>query len=680
MKISLKTLFLIYNATLKRNFVGVFLFFLLILATNAQENSFKEITTFKEFKSYKITAIAQDTFNNIWLATNKGLLKFNGISITNYDFKIGESSQETTKIYAKNDTLFIGKNKNLYLKTPNKLISFNAKKITKFFKHKKNLFIGTNEGIYRFKKDYLQPLKITNNIDFSIINDIIFYNTFFYIATNNGVWKVDKLYKPTKIIKLKNGNFNSFLALNSSLLIIKNNNSIIEIKKDDTFLERYAHANILKTDQINNQIYISTKNDGILVLDKTNFNFLKRINKYNSNLKSNRICGIFEDTEKNIFVATENNLYLKKNNKVIEKPALAITDIAINYVSIDSITPYNYNKTLQLETNQNNVSFRFENVSISAPKKIEYRYKLKDHFSLWNNATRIDFSNLKYGKYNFIVESRFKNSDKISRKNFIFYIDRPLYKKTWFVIITIAFFFFLLAFFVELYIRKINRKNTQKVNKLQLENYLLNLEQKALQLQMNPHFIFNVLNGIKALGNSGKTKELNTTISQFSILLRSILNNSRLEEVSLKDEIEILKNYLDLEQKMSSKKFEYTIKTTLNNTDAAEILIPPMLVQPFIENSIKHGINSILKDGKIAVNFEVKQRSLHCTIIDNGIGFYESKKGKEATNHKSIALEVTQERIKNISKNSTFKIEELKKEQLILGTKVHFKIPLKTDF
>ena len=373
-------------------------------------------------------------------------------------------------------------------------------------------------------------------------------------------------------------------------------------------------------------------------------------------------------------------MYLKKNNKVIEKPALAITDIAINYVSIDSITPYNYNKTLQLETNQNNVSFRFENISISAPKKIEYRYKLKDYFSLWNNAIRIDFPNLKYGKYNFIVESRFKNSDKISRKNFTFYIDRPLYKKTWFIIVTIAFFFFLLAFFVELYIRKINRKNTQKVNKLQLENYLLNLEQKALQLQMNPHFIFNVLNGIKALGNSGKPKELNKIISQFSILLRSVLNNSRLEEISLKNEIETLKNYLELEQKMNSISFDYIIETSLNNIDSEEILFPPMLLQPFVENCIKHAFQPNTTAPKIRILFEVKHNFLHFMIEDNGIGYHQSKKEKIKTNHQSVALEVTKERIQHISKHNSFSIEEIKNEKEISGTIISFKIPLKTDY
>jgi sensor histidine kinase YesM len=250
----------------------------------------------------------------------------------------------------------------------------------------------------------------------------------------------------------------------------------------------------------------------------------------------------------------------------------------------------------------------------------------------------------------------------------------------WFFIVCGIILCLLLAGFIDLYIRKLNKKNQQKVNALKAENHLLTLEQKALQLQMNPHFIFNVLNGIKALGNSGKPKELNKIISQFSILLRSVLNNSRLEEISLKDEIETLKNYLELEQKMNSKSFEYVIETSLNNIDSEEILIPPMLLQPFIENCIKHAFQPNTTNPKIKLLFEVKNNFLHFTIEDNGIGYHQSKKEKVKTNHQSVALEVTKERIEHVSKYNSFSIEEIKNDKEVSGTKVGFKIPLKTDY
>ena len=207
---------------------------------------------------------------------------------------------------------------------------------------------------------------------------------------------------------------------------------------------------------------------------------------------------------------------------------------------------------------------------------------------------------------------------------------------------------------------------------------MISLEQKALQLQMNPHFIFNVLNGIKALGNSGKSVELNTTISKFATLLRGVLHNSRQEEISLAEEITTLKNYIELEQQINSNTFEYSITTNLS-IDVEEILIPPMLIQPFVENSIKHGISSV-ENGKITISFSIKNDLLHCEIVDNGIGVHQSKELKKVSSHKSVALKVTQERIRNLSKNSAFSINEIHEEGKVIGTKVVFKIPLKTDF
>ncbi|MDD7913902.1 sensor histidine kinase [Polaribacter ponticola] len=238
-------------------------------------------------------------------------------------------------------------------------------------------------------------------------------------------------------------------------------------------------------------------------------------------------------------------------------------------------------------------------------------------------------------------------------------------------------FLFVCYVLVDFYIKKNKKISNDRISALKQENHLLTLEQKALQLQMNPHFIFNVLNGIKALGNTGKIDELNKTISQFSVLLRSILNNSRKEEISLQEEIDYLKNYIELEQNMSSKLFTFQIHTNLNNIDPEEILIPSMLIQPFIENCIKHGIQ-LNKEGKIDVNFDVIHNFLNCTIIDNGIGFNQSK--KENQNHSSIAIKVSKERIEKISTKNSFLINEVVEATKIKGTKVWFKIPLKTDY
>ena len=683
MKFIVKEISLLADLSIKGTIMSFIIFTLLFFSSfyaNSQENNFKEITAFNEFKDCTIKEITQDKYNNIWLATNKGLLKFNGVSIKSYDFNIGNSSRLVNSLLTKNDSIFIGKDKSLHLKTHNQLLTFEAKGVNKIFNHNNNYFIGSNQGIFHFNKNYLQPLKTTYNLDFSIINDIIFYDNNFIVASNSGLWIVSDLFNPKKIENISRGNYNALLKVKNKLFVVKNNTEIQELNTDYQLIEKYSKSEITSIYAISNKLYVTSKNEGIDILNASTFIFEKRLNKYNSNIKSNTIKTVFEDVEKNVFVATKNKLYLKKSNNYLESTTLFISGLTVNYIPIDSININAYDAILQLKPNENNLSFLLHSVSINNSKNIEFRFKLKGEFSPWSTNNQVNFASLEPGKYNFIAESRFKNSKEINTKSFTFFIDTPLYKKIWFLILCTAIFFLILAGIIEVYIRNINKKNQQKVAALKLENHLLSLEQKALQLQMNPHFIFNVLNGIKALGNSDNKKELNKTISQFSILLRSVLNNSRVEEISLKEEIETLENYLSLEQKMSSKSFHFSIETNLNNIDSEEILIPPMLLQPFVENAIKHGISKITSEGKIRILFNVKHRFLESTVIDNGIGVFQSQKENTSKNHKSVAVKITKERIENLSKSSAFSMEEIREKNNISGTKIWFKIPLKTDY
>ncbi len=664
---------------IKKNLILCFSFFL-IHTTYSQEFNFQEVATYKEFSTFKIKEITQDKFNNIYFSTSKGLLKFDGISITLVNFNGNKQSQKVTTVFSNNDSLFIGKNKSLQIQTHNKVFTFEANSINKIYHYKQGYFLGTNQGILYFNNKELQPLATNYDLDFSIINDIINYENKFLVASNSGLWLLSDLLQPEKTVLISKGNYSSFLQIDKKLYVVKNNSKIEELTATNQLIEKYAKPNINNISNIQNKIYVTSKSEGIDVLNLINFIFDKRINKYNSFLKSNEITAIFEDAEENVFIATEEVLYIKKKNNGKAKASLKIAALEVNYKLVDSINVNSYNSSLQLKPSQNNLSFLLQNVSIRNPKNIEFRYKLNENFSLWNANKQINFASLKPGQYEFIVESRFKGEEEISSKKFSFYIETPFYKKGWFLLVCAVLFSLCITIIITRYIKQLQTRNRQKIAALELESHLLSLEQKALQLQMNPHFIFNVLNGIKALGNADDKEALNKAITEFSVLLRSILKNSRLEEVSLKEELETLENYLSLEQKMSSKKFEFSFEKALNNMDAEELLIPPMLLQPFIENSIKHGISKIASKGKISIHFKVKNQFLECTILDNGIGVFQSQKGNTATNHASVALKITKERIENLSKLNAFYIEEIHKENVISGTKVWFKIPLKTDY
>jgi sensor histidine kinase YesM len=196
---------------------------------------------------------------------------------------------------------------------------------------------------------------------------------------------------------------------------------------------------------------------------------------------------------------------------------------------------------------------------------------------------------------------------------------------------------------------------------------------------MNPHFIFNVLNGIKAMASS-KPEKMNSTINSFATLLRATLNNSRKELITLAEETQTLQHYITVEQLMATKPFTFSIEIN-GDLDPEEILIQPMLIQPFVENAIRHGILKAPTEGVLHIIFDIAAPLLHCKIRDNGVGIFTSQQQKEKTNHQSMALTVTKERLQSISGKNTLKITEIKREDgTIGGTSVTFSIPLLTDY
>ncbi len=219
-----------------------------------------------------------------------------------------------------------------------------------------------------------------------------------------------------------------------------------------------------------------------------------------------------------------------------------------------------------------------------------------------------------------------------------------------------------------------------KQKNLQNKYEKINLEQRLLRSQMNPHFIFNTIN---VISNLTKNKSDKTTqyILKFSNLLRLILINSREEFVSIKNEILALNNYLVLQSNFSDKfLFHLIVDKCL---DKSKIFIPPMLIQPFVENSIKHGFNKNIK-GEISIKFTLsnKENLIKCYIDDNGIGYTKSLSNKSFVDnkYKSVSNEIVSERLKIYKKqfkvNTHFKIiDKYDKQKKIIGTQVIIFIP-----
>lgn len=220
----------------------------------------------------------------------------------------------------------------------------------------------------------------------------------------------------------------------------------------------------------------------------------------------------------------------------------------------------------------------------------------------------------------------------------------------------------------------------QVKRQLTLKKEVAEYEQKALHLQMNPHFVFNCLSSISSFIVQNGTDSALKYLSKFSKLMRLTLEYSKGALIPIDKEIESLQNYLELEQLRFHDKFEFEIQSTENVE--FNMGLPPLLIQPFVENAILHGMVPKEGKGKISVNFDVQNQQLICTITDDGIGLSESKLLKEnsVTAHQSMALEITKKRLKIMesitSKSAKIEIIELSSAQQKTGTKVTLLLPI----
>jgi tetratricopeptide (TPR) repeat protein len=221
-------------------------------------------------------------------------------------------------------------------------------------------------------------------------------------------------------------------------------------------------------------------------------------------------------------------------------------------------------------------------------------------------------------------------------------------------------------------------------NRLNEKQKTLQLEQKLLRSQMNPHFIFNSLIAIESYIYKNEPREAGRYLSGFAKLMRLILENSREEYISLSKEIKTLEHYLELQKNRFDNSFDYSIEIP-ENMDTESIAIPPMLAQPFIENSIEHGLKNTDKKGNIHVRFNMEGEQLVFEVQDNGIGLERSMAIKDQNKiHRSMATTITMERLsalnkrKRKSKKIRLIIDDIKDSfNNVLGTKVSFAIPFK---
>jgi ligand-binding sensor domain-containing protein len=337
-----------------------------------------------------------------------------------------------------------------------------------------------------------------------------------------------------------------------------------------------------------------------------------------------------------------------------------ITNISVRNEPKEFANDVQFVDTIILDYRDNYIDIQFQVPDLSLNKNEVFKYKLSDvddEFVI-TNRNYVNYSNLKYGIYNFEIFASNINGDWSPPKRLTILIKTPWYKQWWFLILRGVVVISLTYFFLRWYINLVNSKmSMQKDYALKVKN----LEIDNLRSQMNPHFLFNALNSINSYIVKNEIHLASDYLSKFSKLMRMILEHSKQKNISLFDEIETLELYLKIESIRFEKSFEYTV-TIDKDLNAEEIFIPPLIIQPFVENAIWHGIQHHNKKGILKIKIcKSGENQIQIVIEDNGVGRAKAKelKSKSGGGKKSYGIIITNERIKHSHDSNAIEIEDL---------------------
>lgn len=629
-------------------------------------NEFEQINSSNGITITSVNAIFEYSPNHLWLATDIGLVSYDGK-------KLSQKSDTNSVFKNTLNCFFIDSKNQIWIGGNNEIYKFDGETFAKYKPQgrsndyhvwtivedkKGNIWFGTYlGGLIKYDGNTFEECSSKIGLmNDSYLASLVDKRGNLYFASLDGLW----IYNPDKEKKLIHFSTND--GLNSDLIYSmtfdKNQKNVWlgtnqGISKID--IEKYFETGEIKSVAFGKQEGFS----GV---------------ECNSN-------GTWVDDDGVIWFGTVYGLVKYNPSEYIENTAeskISITGIRLYYT--DTILQ---NQT-HLSYNSNNITFHYNGISLTNPAKVLYSHILDGFDKNWSPPAKERFStysNLPPGTYTFKVIS--SNNEGVWDTNpatFTFTIDRPFWKTPAFLIGLIIVITTGLIFSIRYRINNIKSKEKRKT---ELNKKIAHLESQALRAQMNPHFIFNTLSSIQHYISNNDTDAALKYLSKFAKLMRKIMDNSKLKLISVGEELNALELYLELEVMRFNHKFEYSInvdKTIDQNYDR----IPSMLIQPYVENSIIHGLLPKDGEGRIIIDLQRQGETILCTIEDNGIGREQSKEFKKnrVQQHKSMGMSITQERLdvlnSSLKSNLNAEIIDLYDNGKPAGTKVRLVIPLET--
>jgi len=480
--------------------------------------------------------------------------------------------------------------------------------------YKDDFLLGCRDGLYLLKDNNKIKLDSVHSFFKYRVNSIEKHNDRYYLGTLGGGLGIWDGEEDLEIINTDEGlisnNIERVVVDSSGTIVVCTKAGISVIQEEDSYsITNYSSKHGLPSNEVNDALII---NDTILI-------------------------------------ATANGLaYIADGNIATEPKVPIIESFLVNNNAWESDTD------ISLSYDQNSISISYKALDFTQDGDINYSYSLNGEEWQYTNQTKVDFASLQPRDYEFSVRAANRDGVWSDSKKVSFAISPPWWKALW--------FYFLCVIAMLLGALAVYRNRIDSINeKYEIEQEINQLERSALQAQMNPHFIFNCLNSIQSYIMSNDKEQAMEYLARFARLVRQNLRASSESQVALDVEISMLENYMELERMRFHNSFDYKINLD-ENIAAQEMIIPPLIIQPYVENAILHGMKQKKGDGLIELSFAQSEDLLYIQIKDNGTGI-DTHKEKKSTG--SLGMSITQKRLAHLSKLSrnNFHIDTISNSQ-----------------
>lgn len=570
------------------------------------------------------------------------------------------------------------------------------------------ILIGADNGLYTFnttrqKISTLRPVKNLKDVDISpsgkvrvaakdeialldgysvywqepLITSIVGTDSSYYLGTNGGLYYGNdrvknahpafgedvRLRQSIKDLKLIDG----YLWIGTSdqgIYVVRNNRVLKHLSTADNLASDICQQ--LYYDGIG-RLYVAT-NRGVSVIDVKEMTITRNITS-NDGLMSDDTRGVYYQ-QGTLYIATSNGLcYFKDHNLPVDTVPPTVYLSAIRYSDSTYLPSTNF---VHLYKRKTSFEVEFGAIAFDLPDLVEYQYNFSSDTSAgWTTTMSniIPFPDLQPGTYKLLLRARKFKSEWSQPLTVSVSILPRWYQQWWARGIVILIGLLGILAILRYIVRRIKQAEKRKT---EYNRRIAELEAKALTNQMNPHFIFNSLNSVQHLILEKEEKQALNFLADFATLMRQMLNNSRKSYISLEEETAFLTRYLELEKIRFAHSFTYHFDIEPELKDYT-VYIPPMIIQPIVENAIKHGLAPKNSAGHLEIKLEMVDDLLYCSVDDDGIGWEHSNSIKTGrlVKHESTALSVIKERLQIIKSfnGSVGKLEIIDKFKSGFGNK-----------